>query len=47
MKTTTIRTEVIEATENSLLTTIVTLDSIPTVKEQKELFIDDSVVLEF
>jgi hypothetical protein len=40
--------ETIEATEFTMEANVITLDSIPTIKEQEELFNnDDSIVLEF
>jgi hypothetical protein len=41
-------TQNIKATEFSMETNIISLTSIPTVKEQNELFVnDDSIILEF
>ena len=47
MKTQITRIENIEATEFTMEATIKTLDSIPSIEDQKELFNDDSIVLEF
>lgn len=38
---------IIEATDFSQEVNIISLDSIPTALEQNELFIDDSIILEF
>ena len=47
MKTQILNTEKIEATEFSMAATIVTLNSTPSINEQNELFVNDSIVLEF
>ena len=47
METQILNTEKIEATEFTMSATIVTLNSIPSINEQNELFVNDSIVLEF
>lgn len=48
MENVTLTTETIEATEFTMEANIITLDSVPTIEEQNELFgNDDSIVLEF
>ena len=47
MNTTILNTEKIMATELAMEVTIITLNLIPSIKEQNELFVDDSIVLEF
>ena len=48
MKNLNINIETIEATENSMEANVLTLDRIPTIEEQNELFgNDETIVLEF
>jgi hypothetical protein len=47
MKTQILNTKKIEATEFTMAATIVILNSIPSIEEQNELFVNDSIVLEF
>lgn len=47
MKTKVIKTEVIKATDYSEAATVLTLNQAPSFEEEKELFSDDSIVLEF
>lgn len=48
MKTQILNTQNIETTEFTMESNIITLDSVPTIEEQEELFgDDDSIVLEF
>lgn len=47
MKTQILNIENISATDLSNESNIITLDSIPTIEDQKELFSNESIVLEF
>ena len=47
MNTQILNTEKLEATENSMMTNVITLSGIPSMKEQDELFCNGSIVLEF
>lgn len=47
MKTEVIKIEIIEATDYSEAATVLTLNQAPSFEEEKDLFSDDSVVLEF
>lgn len=47
MKTKVLKTKTLKKTKHSEKTTIVTLNQQPSLEDQKKLFINDSIVLEF
>lgn len=47
MTTTILNIENIKSTELSMEANVITLDSIPTIDDQSELFTNDSIILEF